>query len=363
VSTFSGTISSPLMPTSLFLSPEGDLMVVNMYSQTLMTFTSDGVPKNSTNISLQDSTVLQAVMGSNSHIYALTAANRNLSKYVVRLSLDGSVISILYNANDVGTIAVTRDGLLYVTNTSDNSITIFDADGKQLRKIFSDTNPAVGFTRPDVLHIDNSSALYVLDQKYAMVYHLSSNFELLWSFNCTEYISSPFALTADHRGDVYLASFDGGHFIHIRHSSDDSVLQYVFTEHVVSGWMLQVDKQSMVYMLDADRRVLVLTPTDPFSDSSELTMIICLSVAAMAAVLAGSMATYRLAYIKQHSRVHVQSEYKSQSEDKLEQSITHASRRDRRRRRCSDINFLSHYHDNHRVPPTEEDNGDYVLYI
>jgi len=355
VTTYTNPVSSEWEPTSMLLSPEDNLIVINSYGFNMMTFTPDGALKSTRTMQpLQGMGLRQAVMSRDHHIYALYQFYNNATQNLFKLSLDGAVLSrIMDTVDGIGAFAVAPDGSLYVTNTTDKSITMYSATGVQLKKLLPSPDPVKLFTQPDVLHVDNSS-LYVLDKKFQMVYQLSGDLVMMWSFNYSSHILMAFALTVDQHGDVYVAASQGGNFIRIRHSVDDSVVQYMFIEHDVNVFNMLVDKQSTAYLQDSTQRIIILTPTDPSTERSEWDVIVGAAAGACVSIVVSGVIAYRCIYSKHPALRPVV---------KTESSDRHASRRERTRRRCSAVNFLSHYHDNVRVQPSAEDSADYVLYV
>lgn len=103
-------------------------------------------------------------------------------------------------------IAIGKDGTIYVADTLNLRVQVFDPSGKPIRQI---TRGAEAFKQPFALAITNNGELLVLDSERATIERFSSDGKLLSSFGGNLGFYFPRAIALDAQENIYVADTGG----------------------------------------------------------------------------------------------------------------------------------------------------------
>ncbi|HAK59476.1 MAG TPA: hypothetical protein DCO77_03700, partial [Nitrospiraceae bacterium] len=102
-----------------------------------------------------------------------------------------------------------RNGKVYVTDTSNFRVQVFDQDGKFLMKVGGVGDTPGAFTRPKGLGIDSEGNVYVADAAFNNVQMFDENGRLLLYFGgigkSPGFFLMPAGLSVDEKDRVYVA--------------------------------------------------------------------------------------------------------------------------------------------------------------
>ncbi len=207
-------------PIGLALDGQQHLYVVEQVKKGVTEFNAEGKQlRFLTDPSIERPTGI-ALDRDRKRIYlADTAYTKSKEQTVKILSLDGKLIGKIGKAKGEGPgqflfptyLAIDRQGDLYVTDSLNCRVQMFDPDGKYVRS-FGERGDAWGqFTRPKGVALDSFGNLYVADAGWSNVQIFNSNGQVLLFFGgrgpIPGMLKNPTAVAIDAANHIYVGDF------------------------------------------------------------------------------------------------------------------------------------------------------------
>jgi len=145
-------------------------------------------------------------------------------------------------------------GKIYISDTGNNRILIFDADLNFTEELNSIGNKPFKFNAPRGIDVDNAGFLYVANSgsNQVLVFDPERNFVNDLTASGAP-ISSPWDVAVDRRRNIYVSSNGNGKVLVI---SAGYTLIAEITERLTSPWGIDVDDNGSIFVVDGeDQRV------------------------------------------------------------------------------------------------------------
>ncbi len=213
-------IEGVIVPIGLALDQEQNLYVVEQAKKGVTVFNPEGNQlRFLTDPSIERPTGI-ALDRARKRIYLADTAHTTSKEQTVKiLSLDGKLIGKIGKGKGEGPgqflfptyLALDREGDLYVSDSLNCRVQMFDPDGKYVQS-FGERGDAWGqFTRPKGVALDSFGNLYVVDSGWSNVQIFNRNGQVLLFFGgrgpIPGMLKNPTAVTIDAANHIYVGDF------------------------------------------------------------------------------------------------------------------------------------------------------------
>ena len=215
-----GKETSLARPVGIALDAQENLYVVESAKKGISVFNRQGKPiRFITDPSVERPTGI-AIDRARGKIYLADTAHTKSKAHSVKIfNLEGKLVGTLGGGKGGGQgeflfptyVAVDAQGNVYVTDTVNSRVQVFDADGKYIRKFGERGNSWGMFDKPKGVALDSFGNVYVVDSGWSNVQIFNQKGQVLLFFGgrgpIPGMLKNPTAIAIDKQNRIYVADY------------------------------------------------------------------------------------------------------------------------------------------------------------